>query len=156
MSHITSASVARSSTVGSVIASLLFASLAFAQTGTPAGTVAGTVVQPRPVVSGECVATAVGVREDALIVAHTAQNTAIGAALTTRKEELQAAWKLTDNKARHTAREAAHKKFREARKTVNQTMKSAVTAAHTAFNAAAKVCGVKYREAAEPAMSVSL
>lgn len=154
-----------------VITSLLFASLAFAQTGAPASTATGETDSAarkgnydlKPAkgrageqVNGECVATAVGVREDALIAAHSAQNTAIGAALAARKGDLQAAWKMTDNKARRVAREAAWKKFREARAAANKTMKTAVNAAYSAFNTATKACGVQYKEQPEGGATVSL
>jgi hypothetical protein len=107
-------------------------------------------------VNGACVATAVGVREDALIAAHATFGTAINTALSTRKTELQASWNMTDAKARRESRTAAWKKFRDARRTANQTMKTAVKAAYSAFNTATKACGVQYAEQPEGGESVSL
>ena len=54
-----------------------------------------------------CMQTAVDTREDAIISAHTAYNTAIMSGLTARKNALHDAWGLTDGTARKTAIKSA-------------------------------------------------
>jgi hypothetical protein len=169
---------------GSIISSLLLVSAAFAMDTTSGATPAAS--EPRDTssvgvgmgagkvsvsdlsmtkregammkkaIDGACVASAVGVREDALITAHAAHSTAVTTALTARKTALMAAWNLTDVKARRTAREAAWATFRTARKASNATLKTSVTTAYTAFNTAAKACGVHEKEQAEMSSGVSL
>ena len=87
-----------------------------------------------------CMQAAIEKRENALIAAVDANNAAWKASLTTRRDELIAAWKLTDSKARREAVKAAWKKFRDARKTQRETLRTARKNAWEQFKKDAKAC----------------
>lgn len=130
--------------------SLLGGHMVSAQTTDTSGS-AGAPAQPsqrmvkpaRATLNGACVATAVGVRDDALISAHNTRNTALTGALGIRKTEVQAAWNLADAKARRDARESAWKKFRSSAETARKTFRASADSAYKTFNAAVKACGVQ-------------
>lgn len=141
-----------------VALSILGGHIAFAQTG--ATTRGDAAMQRRPAprsdINGACVATAVGVRDDALMSAHTTRSSAIVSALGVRKTEVQGAWNMTDAKARRVAREAAWKKFRGAAETARRTFRASAESAYTSFNTAVKTCGVQgYSEPASQDTSVA-
>lgn len=89
-----------------------------------------------------CAASAVGVREDALISAHNKRNTAITTALAARKMEFQSAWGMTENGLRRSTREAAWKKFQKAAGIAKRDFRTAAELAYTNFNNAIKACGI--------------
>ena len=129
---------------------LLGGHMVSAQTGTTADQAMAPVAKPaRAGLNGACVATAVGVRDDAIIAAHNARNTALTTALGVRKTEVQAAWNMTDAKARRNAREAAWKKFRGVAETTRRQFRVSTDSAYLTFNSAVKACGVQgYTESA--------
>ncbi|MFM2415167.1 MAG: hypothetical protein RI911_860 [Candidatus Parcubacteria bacterium] len=139
------------------LASLIGGHIAFAQTGTTTQT-SDRMAKPArpPALNGACVATAVGVRDDALIAAHNTRNTALTAAIGVRKTEVQAAWNLTESKARRVAREAAWKKFQGTANTTRREFRVAADTAYLNFNKAVKACGVQgYTESAAQDTAVS-
>lgn len=140
-----------------VVLSFIGGHIAFAQTGATADQAMAPVAKPaRAGLNGACVATAVGVRDDAIIAAHNTRNTALTAALGVRKTEVQAAWNMTDAKARRVAREAAWKKFRGVTETTRRQFRVSTDSAYLTFNSAVKACGVQgYTESASQDTSVA-
>lgn len=87
-----------------------------------------------------CMQTAVEKRDNAVIVAVKTFNDSWVKALETRRDELKAAWAMTDPAARKTAVRNAWKKYRESRKMSRETFKSARKNAWSTFKADAKAC----------------
>jgi hypothetical protein len=95
-----------------------------------------------------CAAKALEVREDALITGHKKRVAAITTGLEARKKELKAAWLITDQAKRRTAREAALKKFQGVAEAAQKEFKAAANTAYTTFNASVRTCGIEqYTEA---------
>ena len=90
-----------------------------------------------------CVATAVEVRDNAIIAAHDAFSVSIKNALTVRRDALKAAWNISDKTARETAKKAAWSTFKTSSQAAHTAMRAARVAAWNTFNTSATVCGVK-------------
>lgn len=89
-----------------------------------------------------CMINAVDKRENSIILAQDAQNVAIKNALTIRKDSLKAAWGISDNSQRNTARAAAWTAYNASAKTANTNLKNAKKAAQDLFKTEAKACGL--------------
>lgn len=85
-----------------------------------------------------CMQTAVDIREDGIISAHTAYNTAIMSGLTARKSALHDAWGLTDGTVRKTAIKSAWSAWKSAHTDARADLKSSKKAVWTTFKATAK------------------
>ncbi len=120
----------------------------FAETTATAGQAQAKRMMPQrvPTLNGTCVANAVGVREDLLVVARNTHNKSVVDALGVRKTELMSAWNLTDAKARRAAREAGWSKYKTSTETARKALRADTSAAYTQFNASVKACGVQYTE----------
>lgn len=129
----------------SAILFLMAGSYAFAQT-TPL-TVKPTEVRGNrgqiTSANAPCAAKALEAREDALIAAHKKRVNAITAGLETRKKELKAAWHITDQAKRRSAREAALKKFQGVAQTAQKDFKASANSAYVTFNSGVKACGIE-------------
>lgn len=111
-------------------AAMLIASAALAQTGAPAQ---GTAYA--------CAASAITVRETAIVAAWDAQHDAVKTAFQNRSASLGAAWALTDKKARRTAIKAAWDQNRKDAKAARDAWKTARQNAWNAFKTARTACG---------------
>jgi hypothetical protein len=85
-----------------------------------------------------CVATATGVREDAVMASFEAFSAKVTTALKDRKTDLVAANGQTDKDARKTARKSAWSKFKTERKAAVATYKEARKAAYGTFTTTVK------------------
>jgi predicted outer membrane protein len=102
-----------------------------------------TATTTPPRVDSNCASTAVEKRENALITAHDAFNTAVKTALTNRMTALKDAWSQTDKKVRQEKRQAGYKAFRTEIQAANSAMKTARNSAWKSFDTDMKACGVK-------------
>jgi len=97
-----------------------------------------------------CVQKAIDAREDALMNAWTAHNTAVSSAYAARKTALHAAWGMTDPGARKAAIKAAWEAFRTSMKTAKETWKKSRKAAWETFRASAHACNATDLGAEQP------
>ncbi len=97
-------------------------------------------------VKGQCISTAIDVRETAVITNQTTFNASLLTALNTRKEALKSAWLKTEKKERISARDAAWKAFKDAHKSARTTLESSNKTAWSTFRTSEKSCGVQTGE----------
>lgn len=88
-----------------------------------------------------CVASAVGVREDAIMSAWDKFDDAVTAVLTARKSALVSAWALTDVKERRKAIKDAWATAKKSRREAAKTYASERKSAWVAFKNTVKACG---------------
>lgn len=113
----------------------------FAQTPSPTPSATPTPSHtPAPKVDPACMQTAIGKRDDAIISALDTYYNAAKSALTARKSALQAAWGMTDKKARRDAQRKAWSDYRAATKDSRKTFRNAQRDAWKQFNTDAKAC----------------
>jgi hypothetical protein len=93
-------------------------------------------------ISIDCVAKLIDTRESGFALAWTTYSTAESAALTARRVDLAAAWKLTDAKARNTAIQTAGNTYSKAHKLAAQNYRDSVKVAHVAYETAKKTCKI--------------
>ncbi len=93
-----------------------------------------------------CMQTAIEKRENAIIAGLENYTLAWKTSLQTRRDELRAAWGMTDKDARRNAVNAAWKKFRESRVTQRRAFKEARKNAWKQFRTDSKACKVTNTE----------
>ena len=93
-------------------------------------------------VSIECVANLIDTREVGFASAWITYTTAESTALSIRRVDLAAAWKVADVKARNTAVQEAGSKYSKAHKLAAQNYRDSVKTAHVAYETAKKTCKI--------------
>jgi hypothetical protein len=108
-----------------------------------AGVNAGTnasVRSERSQVDGACMSSAVDKRDTAVIAAFDTFTASVKSALVKRKDDLKAAWALTDATARKTALRTAWQTFTKSHKGARDAYRKSKQAAWQQFRADAKTC----------------
>lgn len=103
-----------------------------------------------------CVQTAVTTRETSVINAYEVMSTSIKTALVTRQSELTAAWGITDNQARRTARKAAWDKFNKASREARKIYKASIKTTWRTFHSSSKACRVNTQGVESESADLSL
>lgn len=103
-----------------------------------------------------CVQTAVGVREKAILESYETMSSGIKSALSTRQTELLAAWGISNDKERRTARKTAWDKFNKQVKELRKTYKNSVNSIWKKFNADTKSCSVNTQGVESSSSDLSL
>ncbi len=91
-------------------------------------------------VDGACMSSAVDKRDTAVIAAFDTFTASVKAALTKRKDDLKAAWALTDATARKTALRTAWQNFTKSHKSARDAYRVARQAAWKQFKTDSKTC----------------
>ena len=127
-----------------VVLSLFAAALpALAQTTSPSPAHSPTPAPsrtPAPKLDLACMKAAIGKRDGAIISAFDTFYNAAKSALNARNSALQAAWGMTDKKARQDAQKKAWSDYRSAVKDARKTFRDAQKTAWKQFNTDAKAC----------------
>jgi len=93
-------------------------------------------------ISIECVANLVDTREVGFASAWITYTTAESTALSIRRVDLAAAWKIADVKTRNTAVQAAGSKYSKAHKLAAQNYRDSVKTAQVAYETAKRTCKI--------------
>ncbi len=103
-----------------------------------------------------CVQTAVGVREKAILDSYEVISSGIKNALSIRQTELLAAWGISNDKERRTARKVAWDKFNKQVKDLRKNYKNSVNAVWKKYNADTKSCSVNTQGVESSSSDLSL
>ncbi len=92
--------------------------------------------------NGACVSTAVEKRDTAVGTAFTTFASTVSLALTTRKDSLVAAWKISDKTARTAAIKTAYATYTSGHKVAKETLKKSKKTAWSTFKTEVNACKI--------------